>query len=74
MDHGAELSSISIPTCLIWGDTYLISPNAAGSALAAVLSNSVLHVVAGGTHMVAHDRPDEIAALFINHLASANKK
>ncbi len=68
VDHSAELSAISVPTCLIWGDADPISPVAIGSALASALPNSVLHVVAGGTHMVAHERPDEIASLIIEHL------
>lgn len=68
IDRSAELSAISVPTCLIWGDSDSISPVAIGSVLAAALPNSVLHVVAGGTHMVARERPEEMAALIIDDL------
>jgi pimeloyl-ACP methyl ester carboxylesterase len=69
VDHGRELENISVPTCLIWGDADPISPVAVGRAVAAALPRSTLHVVAGGTHMMGRERPDEIASLIIGHLS-----
>jgi len=60
VDLSTELSSIRVPTCLIWATSDPISPVAIGSALAAALPTGVLHVIAGGTHMVARERPGEI--------------
>ena len=69
VDHGRELGDISVPTCLIWGDADPISPVAVGRAVAGALPRSTLHVVAGGTHMMGRERPDEIASLIIGHLS-----
>jgi pimeloyl-ACP methyl ester carboxylesterase len=68
VDHSSQLASITIPTCLIWGDADPISPIAVGRALARALPNSVLHIVADGTHTLAHDQPDLTAALIVDHL------
>jgi pimeloyl-ACP methyl ester carboxylesterase len=40
-----------------------------GSDVVAALPRSTLHVVAGGTHMMGRERPDEIASLIIGHLS-----
>ncbi|MEA2145582.1 MAG: hypothetical protein QOG59_1169, partial [Solirubrobacteraceae bacterium] len=69
VDHSQELGKISVPTCLIWGDADPISPVAVGRTVDATLPHSILHVVAGGTHMMAGERPDEIAALIVGHLS-----
>jgi pimeloyl-ACP methyl ester carboxylesterase len=69
VDYGQELGRISVPTCLIWGDADPISPVAVGRAVAAALPRSTLHVVAGGTHMMGRERPDEIASLIVGHLS-----
>jgi pimeloyl-ACP methyl ester carboxylesterase len=69
MDYSSLLPSISIPVSLIWGDADPISPVAVGRTLHATLASSTLHVVAGGTHAVARERPDEVAALIEQHLA-----
>jgi pimeloyl-ACP methyl ester carboxylesterase len=69
VDHSQQLRHIRLPTCLIWGDADPISPVAVGRALYAALPRSTLHVVAGGTHMMARERPDEIAALIVGHLS-----
>jgi pimeloyl-ACP methyl ester carboxylesterase len=69
VDHSRELGKISVPTCLIWGDADPISPVAVGRAVDAALQHSTLHVIAGGTHTMARERPDEIAALIVEHLS-----
>ena len=67
-DHSMDLRAVRIPVCLIWGDRDPISPPAVGHALNAALPHSTLHIVAGGTHMMANERPDDIARLIIDHL------
>jgi pimeloyl-ACP methyl ester carboxylesterase len=68
VDHSGQLHRIPIPTCLIWGDADPISPVSIGRALHQALPSSNLHIVSGGTHTLAHDRPDETAALIAEHL------
>lgn len=68
VDHTPGLPGIEIPTLLIWGDGDPISPVAVGRALDRALPHSALHVVRGGTHMLARERPDEVARLIADHL------
>jgi pimeloyl-ACP methyl ester carboxylesterase len=68
VDHTRELPGIEIPACLIWGDDDPLSPPAVGRALADALPRSSLHILSGGTHMMARERPDEIAQLITGHL------
>lgn len=70
-DFRAHLSQITVPVLLIWGDADPISPPAVGERLADMLPDAHLHVIAGGTHDVAHDHPDEVAALIRTHLTDA---
>lgn len=71
LDHGQRLDSLELPVCLIWGDADPLSPVAAGEVLHAKLAASELHVLHGGTHSLARDRADEVAALIEQHLAAA---
>ena len=68
VDYTDAIATIRAPTLLIWGDVDPISPVAAGRRLAQLLPNSELHVLPGGTHSLAHDRPDEVARLIEAHL------
>ena len=68
VDHTEFLPTIRVATLLIWGDMDPISPVAIGRRLAQLLPNSDLRVLAGGTHSLAHDRPDEVASLIEDHL------
>lgn len=68
VDHATDLRAIQIPVCLIWGDQDPISPLGIGCALNASLPHSTLHIVPGGTHMMANERPDDIAPLITEHL------
>jgi pimeloyl-ACP methyl ester carboxylesterase len=61
-DHTDELSAMAPPALLLWGDSDPISPVAVGEHLASLLPNATLHVLAGGTHSLALDLPDEVAA------------
>ena len=69
VDYSGELPGIEVPVCLIWGEEDPISPPAVGRALQAALPRSSLHIIPGGTHMMARERPDEIAALIVSHLS-----
>ncbi len=67
-DYGSALSRLRIPTLLIWGDCDPISPVAVGQRLEQSLPSGSLHVLAGGTHDLAREQPDAVAALIIEHL------
>ncbi len=67
-DFTADIPRISTPTLLIWGDQDPVSPEMVGQRLHELLPKSSLRVVAGGTHSLANDRPDEVAALVMEHL------
>jgi pimeloyl-ACP methyl ester carboxylesterase len=71
VDHTPQLASIEVPVCLIWGDADPISPVAVGEALEQRLPRSQLHVIAGGTHALAREQPDQVAALIRGHLDAA---
>ncbi len=71
LDHSAGLRAVALPVCLIWGDADPISPVAVGVALNDKLARSRLHVLAGGTHAVARERPDQVAALVEEHLSGS---
>ena len=45
-------------------------PDRGRQALHEVLPQSALHVIAGGTHALARERPDEVAALIQRHLGA----
>lgn len=68
LDYTTALSAIPAPTCLIWGEADPVSPLAVGQQLHGALSSSTLHVIRGGTHSLARDRPREVAAVVIEHL------
>jgi pimeloyl-ACP methyl ester carboxylesterase len=67
-DYTGQLPSIEIPVGLIWGDRDPISPVAVGRVLEQLLPSSELHLIAGGTHAVALEHPDQVAALIRRHL------
>lgn len=67
-DFTADIAQIMAPTLLIWGDQDPISPMGVGESLHALLPDSHLRVLTGGNHWLAHDRPDDVAGLVIDHL------
>jgi pimeloyl-ACP methyl ester carboxylesterase len=69
VDYSDQLHQITAPTCLIWGDADTISPPAVGRALHRALPSSNLHLIPGGTHMLAREHPEQVAALITNHLS-----
>jgi pimeloyl-ACP methyl ester carboxylesterase len=68
-DYGDAISTVSVPTLLLWGDADPVSPVSIGQRLAELLPRSALHVLAGGTHSLAREHPDQVARLIIDHLA-----
>jgi pimeloyl-ACP methyl ester carboxylesterase len=68
LDYTDSIPSVQMPTLLIWGDADPISPVAVGRRLAQLLPAATLSIVAGGTHSLAHDDPDHVAALILGHL------
>lgn len=68
-DLTAALDRVNQPTLLVWGDDDAISPVPAGEFLASRLPNAKLHVLPGGTHGVAAEQPERVAALIEHHLA-----
>lgn len=65
----SQFAAIAAPTLLIWGDRDPISPVSIGRALAALIPDARLEVVAGGTHDLVSEQPDTVAALIAAHLA-----
>jgi pimeloyl-ACP methyl ester carboxylesterase len=68
-DHTADLSTVTAPSLLLWGDRDPISPVAVGEHLASLLPNATLRVLAGGTHGLAVELPDDVAAHIGAYLA-----
>jgi pimeloyl-ACP methyl ester carboxylesterase len=54
------LASLQIPTTIIWGEYDLIAPPAAGAAMAELLPQAQLHVVAGSGHLPHQEQPDQV--------------
>ncbi len=67
-DLTGELARLRMPVLLIWGDEDPISPVAAGEYLASQLPNATLQVLPGGTHSLALEQPERVAALIAAHL------
>jgi pimeloyl-ACP methyl ester carboxylesterase len=70
VDYVGAIPGLRHPTLLIWGDRDPISPVSVGERLNELLPDSRLHVLAGGTHSLARDRADEVAALIVDHLST----
>ena len=67
-DVTPQLSQISHPTLLVYGDADLIAPPEVGQLLQRHLPNAHLEVLQGATHDLEIDYPDFIAALIEAHL------
>ncbi|MBB5189395.1 pimeloyl-ACP methyl ester carboxylesterase [Silvimonas terrae] len=68
-DLSARLTTLAIPTLLLWGDADPISPVAVGEHLARLLPRAELHVFTGGDHGFANSMAADIAPLIARHLA-----
>lgn len=68
-DLSPSLSTLRIPTLLLWGDADPISPVKVGQRLASLLPQAELHVFPGGDHSVACTFADLVAPLIDRHLS-----
>jgi pimeloyl-ACP methyl ester carboxylesterase len=69
-DHTAVLHKVFQPTLLLWGDADPISPVRVGERLASILPNATLKIIAGGDHMFARDRAQNIVKLIADFLSA----
>jgi pimeloyl-ACP methyl ester carboxylesterase len=67
-DVTPELSKITQPTLLIYGDADLIAPPRAGQLLQEKLVDARLEIIPGATHDLEIDHPDLIASMIEAHL------
>jgi poly(3-hydroxyoctanoate) depolymerase len=67
-DLSSAISTLRIPTLLLWGDSDPISPVAVGARLQALLPESSLHVIPGGEHDLANRLASTVAPLIEAHL------
>jgi pimeloyl-ACP methyl ester carboxylesterase len=67
-DLSSRLSTITHPALLLWGDADPISPVAVGRALAGLLPNAGLHVVASGDHDIIQTHAAMLAGLVAGFL------
>jgi len=68
-DLTARLSTLGAPTLVVHGDRDPICPVRLARFLAEHIPGATYARVAGGDHMVARDRPEEVAAILRGHLA-----
>jgi len=69
-DLSDRLGAIRARTLLLWTDTDPVSPPSVARHLARLIPDARIEIVPGGTHSVASERPDEVAALIRAHLAA----
>jgi pimeloyl-ACP methyl ester carboxylesterase len=69
-DLTPRLSTLRIPTLLLWGDADPISPVQVGQRLACTLPQAKLHVFAGGDHHLGRTLASRVAPLIDRHLSS----
>lgn len=67
-DLSADAARIAVPTLIIWGADDLDTPPADGRALANLIPNSTLSLVAGAGHFVHLDAPDRVNLLIKDFL------
>ena len=70
-DLSAAITTLRMPTLLLWGDADPISPVTVGARLNGLLPLSRLHVIVGGGHDLANRFATTIAPLIDAHLGSA---
>lgn len=67
-DLAPRLSTLCIPTLLLWGDADPISPVKVGQRLASLLPQSELHIFPGADHYLGDTFAREVATLIDRHL------
>jgi pimeloyl-ACP methyl ester carboxylesterase len=69
-DLAPRLSSLRIPTLLLWGDADPISPVQVGQRLAGLLPQSALYVLPGADHALGSTHAHLVAPLIDRHLSA----
>ena len=59
----AQLASISVPTCIVWGGMDRIIPLDNGERLHAAIPGCVMNVIADSGHVPQVERPEELAGI-----------
>ena len=67
-DVSARLTTITAPTLVLYGDQDPLCNQRIGSFLAGRVPGATLTCISGGEHMMARDRPEEIAVAIRKHL------
>jgi poly(3-hydroxyoctanoate) depolymerase len=68
-DLEPRLGDVRAPALLLFGDDDPIAPVSMGEHLRSLLGDARLVVIPGGTHMLAEEKPDEVAGAIDAHLA-----
>lgn len=71
-DLSGQISSISAPTLLLWGDEDLISPVAVGERLLALLPHAHLQVFPGASHDLAQTHYEAVSSAVKDHLTAVS--
>ncbi len=69
-DYTPDLSRVTQPALLLWGDADPISPPAAGERLRSLLPSAELRIIQGGEHGLAVSHASEVASLIQAHLGA----
>ena len=67
-DFGDRLPTLRVPTLVLIGDADPLAPTGVGEYLRDRIPGAGLEIVAGGTHAMAEELPERIAALIDRHL------
>jgi pimeloyl-ACP methyl ester carboxylesterase len=67
----SRLSTVTVPTLVVWGVADRIIPLAHGRAYAAAIPNARLQLIEGAGHMPQLERPDELASLLAQFAVTA---
>ena len=67
-DFGDRLPTLRAPTLVLIGDADPLAPLGVGEYLRDQIPGASLEIIAGGTHAMAEELPERIAALIDRHL------
>ena len=67
-DLSGELTRVTQPALLLWGDADPISPVAVGRKLWQLLPHATLQILPGADHVFVHERPADIVEVISRHL------
>lgn len=64
-DRQLDLSQITVPSTIIWGDEDRVTPLTDGRLMATEISNAELKIVHGARHSPFYTHPDQVANIMI---------